>query len=29
MTIEYIWNTRRFFVQGRDIIQDILNKKEI
>jgi hypothetical protein len=28
MTIEYIWNTRRFFVQGRDIIQDILNKKK-
>jgi hypothetical protein len=26
-TIEYIWNTRRFFVQGRDITQDILNKK--
>ena len=25
--IEYIWDRRRFFIEGRDFIQEMLNKK--
>jgi hypothetical protein len=27
--IEYIWDRRRFFIEGRDFIQEMLNKKEL
>ena len=26
--VEYIWERRRFFIEGRDFIQEMLNKKE-
>jgi len=26
-TVEYLWNKRRFFINGRDVTQDLLNKR--
>ena len=27
MLVEYLWDKRRFYVAGKDFIQDMLNKK--
>ena len=27
MLVEYIWERRRFFIEGRDFLQEMLNKR--